>query len=113
MVKYKPTCGTWINTNMALLKYFKKSSFCLILMDPYQNKCRLLVYPWLIEKFRTYLMMKTLDLKDANTQSILSMKELLLSELVKLLAQMTEQVPVPAKSYFMSNIYTQRTCPFF
>ena len=33
--------------------------------------------------------------------------------LIKLLAQMTEQVPVPAKSYFMSNIYTQRTCPFF
>ena len=23
----KPTCGTWINTNMVLLKYFKKSSF--------------------------------------------------------------------------------------
>ena len=23
----KPTCGTWINTNMELLKYFKKSSF--------------------------------------------------------------------------------------
>ena len=22
----KPTCGTWINTNMTLLKYFKKSS---------------------------------------------------------------------------------------
>ena len=27
MVKYKPTYGTWINTNMALLNYFKKSSF--------------------------------------------------------------------------------------
>ena len=27
MVKYKPTCGMWINTNMALLNYFKKSSF--------------------------------------------------------------------------------------
>ena len=27
MVKYKPTYGTWINTNMVLLNYFKKSSF--------------------------------------------------------------------------------------
>ena len=27
MVKCKPTCGTWINTNMVLLNYFKKSSF--------------------------------------------------------------------------------------
>ena len=27
MVKYKPICGTWINTNMALPNYFKKSSF--------------------------------------------------------------------------------------
>ena len=27
MVKYKPTWGTWINTNVVLLKYFKKSSF--------------------------------------------------------------------------------------
>ena len=27
MNKYKPTYGTWINTNMVLLNYFKKSSF--------------------------------------------------------------------------------------
>ena len=31
----KPTCGTWINTNMALLKYFKKSSFLPNPNDPY------------------------------------------------------------------------------
>ena len=36
----KPICWTWINTNMVLLKYFRKSSF---LPDPngsYQNICR-------------------------------------------------------------------------
>ena len=34
----KPTCGTWINTNMVLIKYFKKSSFLPIPNGPLSER---------------------------------------------------------------------------
>ena len=65
----------WINTNMALLKYFKKSSFLSNPNGPLSEQTPSSSIASSNREVQKYSMMKTLYLKEANMLSVQMMKE--------------------------------------